>query len=237
MTDNFKSEIERLLDEPAGTPVAGQPSDRLRARLAATLSEGLGDARVASSDSAAGPAAAAAFIDGRLTGSAREEFASALAQDPNLRADMESAAEFVTSVADNPSPVPKHLLARASAQFTPEPARVAETRSRWSFSFADLLPRQRIALAAVAVLAVVLAIPAGMMFRGGGGGEPELSGVSDADLEAARVKACRDKLAKEAEQAKASKTTVPAAPPAADGAKPKDPCDPAELKRDGAKKK
>ena len=89
---------------------------------------------------------------------------------------------------------------------------------------------QRVALAAVAVLAVVLAIPAGMMFKSGGGGEPELSGVSDADLEAARVKACKDKVAKEAEQAKASKTAAPAAPKAADGSKPKDPCDPAELK-------
>jgi hypothetical protein len=240
MTDNFKSEVERLLDEPAEPPVAGKPSDRLRARLAATLSEGLGDASVAPSDPAAGnPASVAAFIDGRLTGSAREKFASALAQDPSLRADMEAAADLVTEIADSPAQVPKHLLARASTQFAPEPPRPAAARSRWSFSLADLLPRQRMALAMVAVLAVVVAIPAGMMINsrlGGDGGEPELSGVSDADLEAARVKACRDKMAKEAEKAGASKTAAPAAPKMADGSKPKDPCDPAELKREGAKK-
>jgi anti-sigma-K factor RskA len=235
MTDDFKNKIERLLDEPDETPVAGAPPDRLRARLSATLSEGLDDAPVAASDVDA--ASVAAFIDGRLTGDAREKFARALAREPNLRADMESAADLVSSVGENPMQVPKHLMARAAAQFAPEPPRAVETRSRWSFSFADLLPRQRVALAAVAVLAVVLAIPAGMMFKGGGGGEPELSGVSDADLEAARVKACRDKVAKEAEKAKTSNTAAPAAPKTADGSKPKDPCDPAELKRDGAKKK
>src|SRR5438105_3021319 len=112
MTDNFKSEIERLLDEPAEPPVAGAPSDRLRARLAATLSEGLGDAPVASSDPESGnPAAVAAFIDGQLTGDAREKFARVLAQEPNLRADLESAADLVTSIADSPAQVPRHLLA------------------------------------------------------------------------------------------------------------------------------
>jgi hypothetical protein len=235
MTDNFKSEIERLLDEPAEPPVAGAPSDRLRARLAATLSEGLGDAPVASSDPDSGnPAAVAAFIDGRLTGDAREKFASVLAQEPNLRADLESAADLVHSIADSPAQVPKHLLARASAQFAPEPPRAVEARSRWSFSLADLLPRQRLALAMVAVLAVVVAIPAGMMIKGGGGGgEPELSGVSDADIEAARLKACKDKQEKEAKAAKEGK--APSKEAAANAPAQKDPCAPPEPK--GAKKK
>jgi hypothetical protein len=235
MSDKFKSEIERLLDEPAEPQNPGAPADRLRARLAATLSEGLGDAQVSASD-AANPASMAAFLDGRLTGEARDKFARVLADEPGLRADMESAADLVSSVTESPLSVPKHLMARAAVQFAPEPPRVVETRSRWSFSFADLLPRQRVALAAVAVLAVMLAIPAGMMFKGGGGGEPELSGVSEADLLAAKVKACKDKQAKEADQAKASKTAPPAAPKTADG-KPKDPCDPAELKKESAKKK
>lgn len=228
MTDKFKNEIERLLDEPAEPKAAATPSDRLRARLAATLSEGLGDASVAASESDAGnPASIAAFIDGRLTGEAREKFAQTLAGDPGLRADMEAAADLVTSIAESPAQVPKHLMARASAQFAPEPPRPAEARSRWSFSFADLLPRQRVALAAVAVLAVVLAIPAGMMFKGGGGGEPELSGVSDADLEAARVKACKDKQEKEAKAAKEGKALPKET---ADKAK-KDPCDPPAAKK------
>jgi hypothetical protein len=241
MTDDFKNKIERLLDEPAEPPVAGAPPDRLRARLSATLFEGLdaarlGDASVAASDADAGnPASVAAFIDGRLTGEAREKFARVLAREPNLRADMESAADLVSSIADRPAQVPRHLLAQAAAQFAPAPPRAAEVRSRWSFSFVDLLPRQRLALAMVAVLAVVIAIPAGMMIKGGGGGEPELSGVSDADLEAARLKACKDKQEKE----KAAKTT-PTTPPkqaSANAPAPKDPCDPPEPKRDGAAKK
>jgi hypothetical protein len=238
MTDNFKREIERLLDEPAEPPVAGQPSDRLRARLAATLFEGLGDAAPSNAD-AANPAAVAAFIDGRLTGAARDKFAGALAQDPGLRADLESAADLVSSIADSPVQVPKHLLARAGAQFAPAPPRPV-ARAGWSFSLADLLPRQRLALAMVAALVAVVAVPAGLMINsrlGGSGGEPELSNVSDADIEAARVKACRDKIKKEAEKAGTAKTAAPAAKEAADGSKPKDPCDPSELKRDGGAKK
>lgn len=241
MTDNFKREIERLLDEPAEPPVAGRPSDRLRSRLAATLSEGLGDASVASSDPNAGnPAAVAAFIDGQLTGAARDKFTGALAQDPSLRADMESAADLVASIADSPVKVPTHLLARAGAQFAPAPPRPAEARARWRFSLANLLPRQRLALAMVVALVAVVAVPAGMMINsrlGGTGGEPELSGVSDADTEAARVQACKDKMKKDAEKAGASKTAAPAAKETSDGSKLKDPCDPPDPKRDGAAKK
>ncbi len=54
MTDDFKNKIERLLDEPDEAPVAGAPADRLRARLSATLSEGLENASVAASDADAG---------------------------------------------------------------------------------------------------------------------------------------------------------------------------------------
>ena len=244
MTDHFKREIERLLDEP---PAAGPTSDRLRSRLAATLSEGLdperlGDTSLASTDANAGnPAAIAAFIDGQLTGAARDKLAGALAQDPGLRADMESAADLVSSIADSPVKVPKHLLTRAGAQFAPAPPRPAETRARWSFSFANLLPRQRLALAMVAALVAVVAVPAGMMINGRlggtGGGEPELSNVSDADMEAARVKACREKIKKDAEKAGTSKTAAPAAKETSDGSKPKDPCAPTEPKRDGAVKK
>ncbi len=72
---------------------------------------------------------------------------------------------------------------------------------------------------------------------GGGGGEPELSGVSDADTEAARVQACKDKMKKDAEKAGASKTAAPATKETSDGSKPKDPCDPPAPNRDGAAKK
>jgi hypothetical protein len=234
MTDEIKREIERLLDEPAEPPVGGA-SDRLRARLAATLSEGLTEAAPAGAD--ASPASVAAFIDGQMPDAAREKFAGALARDPSLRADMESAADLVHAVTDAPVAVPKHLMARAAAQFAPEPPRPVEAQPRWRFSFADLLPRQRFAVAMVAALAVVLAIPAGMMLSSkfGAPGEPELSGVSDADIEAARLKECRDK---EKEKAAKAEKSAPAAPAGNNAANtpPKDPCDPAELKRSGARK-
>jgi hypothetical protein len=236
MTDRLKREIERLLDEPGEAPGAGQKSDRVRSRLAATFSEGLGDASVAALDADAGnPAAVAAFIDGQLTGAAREEFASALARQPALRAELDSAADLVSSSADSPVQVPKHLLARAGAQFAPAPPRATEARSRWTFSLANLLPRQRLALAMAAVLAVLVIIPTGMMISsrfGEPGGEPELSGV-EPDTEAARLQACRDKL-KDAQTGEKSKTAMPASK---DGSKPKDPCDPPEPKGNGAAKK
>src|SRR5688572_30364399 len=101
MTDRIKREIERLLDEPGEAPAAGQGSDRVRSRLAATFSEGLADPSAAASNGDAGnPAAVAAFVDGKLAGAARDRFASALAQQPSLRADVESAAYLVSSVAD-----------------------------------------------------------------------------------------------------------------------------------------
>jgi hypothetical protein len=234
MTDRLRREIERLLDEPAEPPVAGQKP--VRARLAATLTEGLGDASaVASPPDAGNLAAVAAFVDGQLTGAAREEFVSALAQQPGLRAEVDAAADLVSSISDSPAQVPKHLLARAGAQLAPALPRATEARSRWTFSFANLLPRQRLALAMAAVLAVVVIIPAGMMISGRfdqPGGEPELSGV-EPDSEAARLQACKDKL-KEAQTGEKSKTATPASK---DGSKPKDPCDPPEPKGDGAAKK
>jgi hypothetical protein len=239
MTDDFKRKIERLLDESAEPPVAGPP-DRLRARLAATLSEGLAAAAASKEDSS--PASIAAFVDGKLADGARDEFAKALAREPGLRADVASATDLVYSVTDSPVEVPKHLLARAGAQFAATPPRPVEAPPRWRFSFADLLPRQRLALAMVAALAVVLAIPVGMILnsRFGGPGEPELSGVSDADAEAAaaRLKACRDQEKEKAAKAEKSVPAVPARKDASANAPPaKDPCDPPEPRRDGAVKK
>ena len=237
MTDDFKRQIERLLDEPAEPPVAAS-SDRLRARLAATLSEGLAEALTAPSDPDSSPASVAAFIDGQLSGGARDKFASALAREPGLRADVESASDLVYSIADSPVEVPKHLLARAGAQFAPAPPHSVEARTRWRFSFADLLPRQRLTLAMAVALAVIVTIPAGMILssRFGGSGEPELSGVSDADTDEGRLKACKEKE----EKARAGKTgaAIPERKEAASNGTPaKDPCDPPEPKRDGAVKK
>ena len=115
-------------------------------------------------------------------------------------------------------------------------------QSRWSLSLAlaSLLPRQRMALAAVAALALIVAVPAGLIVSGKfgkSGGEPELSGVEDPkDTAAKRLQECRDKVAKEAKEAKEAKSGT-AAKDKKDAAKDaKDPCDPASLKDGSAKK-
>jgi hypothetical protein len=239
MTDSFRREIERLLDEPGERPVTGQASDQLRSRLNATFSEGLDGAASASSDlDAGGPASIAAFIDGQLTGAARDKLVAALAQQHSLRAEVEAAAELVQSVAESPLQVPKHVLARANAQFAPAPP--AQARSWALFDLSVILPRQRIAWVMVAALLLVVAVPAGLMIGGRfgqqGGVEPELSSVEPSGDAAQKKKACEEKLKEKAKDEKSKPaSSLPAAP--SPSAELKDPCDPSTLKPDNGVRK
>ena len=243
MTDSIKREIERLLDEPGTLPATSQASDRLRSRLAATLSEGLGD----SSSELGGPdlASMAAFIDGQLTGAARDKFVADLAQQQGLRADMESTAALVYAASDSPVEVPRHLLARASAQFAPAPPSQTEARRDFSALLSALLPRQqRVAWAMVAALALIVAVPAGLMIRDQSGGpQPELSGVPEPANDAAQQekdKACEEKLKdlakKDIGNAEKSKPALPDSAPSS-ASTPKDPCDRSTPQRDGSPSK
>jgi hypothetical protein len=217
MTDSIKREIERLLDEPGDPAANGQESEqesgRLRSRLTATLSEGLGDASVSSSEEAVRDlASVAAFIDGQLSGAERDKFVADLAQHQNFRADLESTAALVRATEDNQVQVPKHLLAQAGAQFAPTPA--PQTTSPWdpaAFFASLLLPRRRLALVMVAALALIVAVPAGLLIRGqsGGGAQPELSGVEEPVKDTSQKdKACEDKAKqdKSKDMAKADKS-------------------------------
>jgi hypothetical protein len=221
MTDSIKREIERLLDEPGDPAANGQESEqeseqgsgRLRSRLTATLSEGLGDASVSSSEEAVRDlASVAAFIDGQLSGAERDKFVADLAQHQNFRADLESTAALVRATEDNKLQVPKHLLAQAGAQFAPTPA--PQTTSPWdpaAFFAGLLLPRRRLALVMVAALALIVAVPAGLLIRGpsGGGAQPELSGVEEPVKDTSQKdKACEDKAKedKSKDMAKADKS-------------------------------
>jgi hypothetical protein len=237
MTESIKSEIERLLDEPGGLPATDPASDLLRSRLIATLSEGLGNASVASSQfSARDLASMAAFIDGQLTGAERDKFAADLSQQQSLRADLESTAALVYATADSPLEVPKHLLARAGAQFAPAPP--PEPESRWRLDLSAFLPRRRIAWAMVAALALIVATPAGLMLSGRfggpqGGGEPELSAVPEpADDASQRQKSCEDKLSELAKAGKLKKSPERAA----NASEPKDPCERLAHELDGSSK-
>src|SRR5579871_5947408 len=109
MTDKIKGEIERLLEEPDDLPAAGQPSSLLRARLAATMAEGLADP-AAPDGEAIDAATMAAFIDGRLSAAERDKFTAALAQQPGLRADIESVTALVDDIGEAPLRAPADLL-------------------------------------------------------------------------------------------------------------------------------
>jgi hypothetical protein len=222
MNDQLKNKIEHLLDEPGKTPSEGP--DALRARLAATFAEGLDGAPATSGASDSfDTAAIAALIDDNLTGAERADLVARLAGQPGLRADLESAGELIQSVGERPQEVPKHVLARAQAQFAPPPPASAKRSRGWTLSLAALFPRQRIAIAALAALAIMLAVPAGLVVlkRGGSGGaEPELTSVSEPD---ATPQSCKDKKQDKKDSMEIGKDGKKSA---SSVAKDKDPCDP-----------
>jgi hypothetical protein len=250
MTDDIKRRIERLLEEPDVPP----EQSFLRARLTATLSEGLAGSAEESDFDAGDPASMAAFIDGQLTGAERDKHAAALARHQGLRADMESAATLVDSINSSPSKVPAGLLARASVQFAPAAPRPAAARSESRWQLSALWPRQRVAWAVVAALLVVVIAPAALMVGGRVESplpqfnEPELSVSPGPDEDDSGTPACDDKADKTLKDEK-SKTDVterkdtasaPAtskdslAPNAKDPvtSNPKDPC-PTPVSKDG----
>ena len=233
MTDDIKREIERLLDEPSGTSATEQKTSLLRARLAATLAEGLSSADGTTKSEASDAASIAAFIDGQLSPEERQQFLAALARRQDLRADVESAAELVHSIAEGPLQAPSDLLTRAAARLTPvAPSRQAAQPSRWQLS--SLWPRRPVAWAMVAALMLVALTPAGLMVAsrlGGSGGEPELSSVptpGSSDSTNAAQPSCDDKTKKEArdKNAKAPPAKQNQASPTAPAQK--DPCDKAK---------
>jgi hypothetical protein len=250
MTDSIKREIERLLDEPGDQAATGQGAEqrteRLRSRLIATFSEGLGHAPVSSSEAAGRDLASlAAFLDGQLTGAERDKLVADLGQHQNFRADLESTAALVSATSESPLQVPKHLLARAGAQFAPAPAQAPHAGARWDAVafFSSLFPQRRLALALVAALALMVAVPAGLLIRGpSGGGQPELSGVEEPvkDTSPRKDTSCEDKSQEDKSKADKSKADKSKDVAKADKSKSKDPsidpCDHSTPGRDATKK-
>jgi hypothetical protein len=161
MADEIK-EIGRLLDEGAegaAAPAAGAAKSRLVASLAEALR--------GSSATGAGPSDStiAAFLDGRLGEAELAEVTAALARDERLRAELESAAALVDSVAAAPRTVPQDLLARAQAKFAPEaaPPRGAQAERSIVSLLSVLWPGRSGAWATAAVLLLVVAIGAGAL--------------------------------------------------------------------------
>lgn len=123
MAERLCREITLLLaehddrpDDPTGV------RDLVRARLAISLSEGLGREADVLRDGEAGVddrARLAAFFDDRLPGPERDAIVAARVNDPTCRADLSSAAALLDSIEAEPVTLPAGLLARAVDTFAP----------------------------------------------------------------------------------------------------------------------
>jgi hypothetical protein len=159
MAGRLPDEIERLLAE-AGGGLDSPAREALRARLAASLAQGL-DSHSGADRRADDPAdnlsGLAAFLDGQLTGAAREAFVQNLVEAPGRRAELDSAAALLDTVGDG-APVAPKLLAQAAATFAPAvtPTATAAKPSWWALG----RPGARgIRVAVTAVLALVVLVP------------------------------------------------------------------------------
>jgi anti-sigma factor RsiW len=131
MTETLRTAIERLLSPDGPQLVDTQPSnstsDVLRARLAADFSDALAgnlDYPDTAADNARLLNGIAAYLDGRLEGDEREQLIAAIAQAPQRRAMLESAAAFLEDLKLDDAElgsksIPQDLLAEATAVFAP----------------------------------------------------------------------------------------------------------------------
>jgi len=121
MPNNVRDELERLIGEAESSPDAPDSVKLARARLAASLAEGLGaqDAAAALGDTGADDLALlAAYREKHLSEPERTAFVALLARNSNLRADLASGAALLDALeAERPSGVPPDLLTRAKAEF------------------------------------------------------------------------------------------------------------------------
>jgi hypothetical protein len=126
MADRLSQEITLLLAEHDDRPddLTGV-RDLVRARLAISLSEGLGNEADVLRDGAAGAddlARLAAFFDDGLPRPDRDVIVAARVNDPTCRADLSSAAVLLDSIEVEPGTLPAGLLARAVDTFAPAPS-------------------------------------------------------------------------------------------------------------------
>ena len=131
MTETLRTAIERLLSPDGPQLVDTQPSsstsEALRARLAADFSEALAgnlDYPDTAADNARLLNDIAAYLDGRIEGDEREQLIAAIAQAPQRRAMLESAAAFLEDLKLDDAElgsksIPQDLLAEATAVFAP----------------------------------------------------------------------------------------------------------------------
>lgn len=116
MFTRVAQEITQLLaDEYEPRPSATR---RLaKARLVASIAEGLRHAQIVNMGVGLSDGSRAAFLDARLSLEERQQVVSALSCDPRDRAEMTSAAALLDCVDAEPSPLPQDLLAQAVTTF------------------------------------------------------------------------------------------------------------------------
>jgi hypothetical protein len=119
MSNCVAQEIRWLLaDESDRRPSATR---RLaKARLAASMAEGLDCARIADLRAGLSDGARAAFLDARLSAAERQIVVTTLSHDPGERAEISSAADLLNCVGTDLIPLPPGLLAKAAAAFAAE---------------------------------------------------------------------------------------------------------------------
>jgi hypothetical protein len=116
MFKRVAQEITRLLaDEYDRRP--SETQRLVRARLVASIAEGLDGAPIADTGAGLSDGLRAAFLDARLSPEERHVVVGALLRDPGDRAEMSSAAVLLDGIDAEPSPLPRDLLAHAATTF------------------------------------------------------------------------------------------------------------------------
>jgi hypothetical protein len=116
MFTRVAQEISRLLaDEYERRPSATR--SLVKARLVASIAEGLDSAAIADTGAGLSDGLRAAFLDARLAPEERHVVVSALSRDPADRAEMSSAAALFDRTDAEASTLPSDLLARAATTF------------------------------------------------------------------------------------------------------------------------
>jgi hypothetical protein len=129
MERGLREQIERLLAEASDGPHRPGAAGALRARLAATLGEGLEGTAKRHERGDDDPALLAAYLDGALSEAERAVVLAGLADDPARRANLASAAALLGAIEPDRQEVPPGLMALAQSTFAP--AGAAAARPRW----------------------------------------------------------------------------------------------------------
>jgi hypothetical protein len=177
MSKQIAQEIMQLLADG----YERRPSETRRiakARLIASIAEGLGRAQIATMGAGLSDGSRAAFLDARLSPEERHRVVSALSRDPGDRAEMSSAATLLDCVDAEPSALPRDLLARAATTFVQSAADQASaigSRRAWRrpalLAFASNPAWRRPALLAfassLAALILLMAVVPGLLSPAG----------------------------------------------------------------------